>query len=142
MEHTRSHSLTLLWALACAAPLAQAAPAPLAPLDAARRAVMNTPQAPFKIYGNTYYVGTHGLTAVLITSDVGHVLIDGGLPESAPQIAANIATLGFKIGDVKAILNTHVHFDHAGGIAELQRLSGAAVYVRRPSEAARASYRH
>ena len=135
MEHTRSQSLALLLALACAAPLAQAAPAPLVPLDAPRRAVMNTPHAPFKIYGNTYYVGTQGLTAVLITSDFGHVLIDGGLPESAPQIAANIATLGFKIGDVKAILNTHVHFDHAGGIAELQRLSGAAVYVRRPSEA-------
>lgn len=136
MEHTRTDSLTLLLALAVlAAAPAQAAPAPMPPMDAARRAQLNTPHAPFKIYGNTYYVGTQGLTAVLITSDFGHVLIDGGLPESAAQIATNIATLGFKIGDVKAILNSHVHFDHAGGLAELQRRSGAPVYVRRPSEA-------
>ncbi|MEP7312521.1 MAG: subclass B3 metallo-beta-lactamase [Pseudomonadota bacterium] len=93
---------------------------------------MNLPHAPFKIYGNTWYVGTEGLGSILITSGYGHVLIDGGLPQSAGQIAANIETLGFKLTDVKAILNTHVHPDHAGGIAELQRRSGAQVYARRP----------
>ncbi len=92
-------------------------------------AVWNTPQAPFLIYGNTYYVGPHGLSSILITSDQGHVLIDGALPESAPLIAANIRSLGFRVEDVKLILNSHVHFDHAGGIAELQRLSGARVAV-------------
>ncbi len=85
------------------------------------------PQQAFRIYGNTYYVGTHGLSSVLITSGTGHVLIDGALPESAPLIAANIRSLGFRIEDVKLILNSHAHFDHAGGIAELQRLSGARV---------------
>lgn len=90
-------------------------------------AVWNTPQAPFLIYGNSYYVGPRGLSSVLVTSDSGHVLIDGALPESAPQIAANIQTLGFRIEDVKIILSSHVHFDHAGGLAELQRLSGAPV---------------
>jgi metallo-beta-lactamase class B len=93
----------------------------------------NEPVAPFNIFGNTWYVGTKGLSAVLVTSDFGHVLIDAALPESAPQIAANIEALGFKITDVKAILNSHVHGDHAGGIAELQRLSGAQVYARRPA---------
>jgi metallo-beta-lactamase class B len=63
----------------------------------------------------------------LITSDAGHVLIDGGLPESAAQIANHIRQLGFRIEDVKLIVNSHVHFDHAGGIAELQRFSGARV---------------
>lgn len=85
------------------------------------------PQDPFQIYGNTYYVGTHGLSSVLITSPTGHVLIDGDLPESVPQIAAHIRSLGFRVEDVKLILNSHVHFDHAGGIAELQQLSGARV---------------
>ncbi len=89
----------------------------------------NQPQPPFKIFGNTYYVGTHGLSAVLITSKSGHILIDGDLPESVPLIRENIQQLGFKIEDVKIILNSHVHFDHAGGIAELQRLSGAEVYA-------------
>lgn len=87
----------------------------------------NQPQAPFRIFGNTYYVGTHALSSVLITSDGGHILIDGDIPESAKQIVANIRSLGFRIEDVKIIVNSHVHFDHAGGIAELQRLSGARV---------------
>jgi metallo-beta-lactamase class B len=87
----------------------------------------NVSQEPFRIYGNTYYVGVHGLSAILITSPQGHVLIDGDLPESAPKIVASIKALGFRIKDVKLILNSHVHYDHAGGIAELHRLSGATV---------------
>lgn len=87
----------------------------------------NTPQRPFRVFGNTYFVGPSGLSSILITSSKGHVLIDGALPESAEQIASNIRTLGFHVEDVKLILNTHVHFDHAGGIAELQRMSGARV---------------
>jgi metallo-beta-lactamase class B len=87
----------------------------------------NATQAPFRIYGSTYYVGVRGLSSILITSDRGHILIDGDLPESVPKIAASIRALGFRVEDVKLILNSHVHFDHAGGIAGLQRLSGAAV---------------
>ena len=87
----------------------------------------NDPQQPFPLFGDTYYVGTHGLSAVLITSPQGHILIDGGSPESAPMIAQHIRQLGFKLEDVKFILNSHDHFDHAGGISELQALSGAMV---------------
>jgi len=87
----------------------------------------NGTQAPFRIYGNTYYVGVRGLSSILITSNRGHILIDGDLPESAPKIAASIRDLGFRVADVKLILNSHVHFDHAGGIAALQKMSGAEV---------------
>ena len=87
----------------------------------------NKAQPPFRIFGNTYYVGTHGLSSVLITSPAGHVLMDGDLPESAGLIADSIRSLGFRLEDVKLIVNSHVHFDHAGGIAELQRRSGARV---------------
>lgn len=87
----------------------------------------NAPQKPFRIFGNAWYVGTHGLSAVLVTSPGGHVLIDGGLPESAAPIAASIRALGFRIEDVKLIVNSHDHHDHAGGLAELQRMSGARV---------------
>ena len=96
-------------------------------IDCAPCGAWNKDQAPFQIFGNTYYVGTHGLSSVLITSPQGHVLIDGALPQSAPLIAAHIEKLGFKTSDVKVILNSHVHFDHAGGIAELQKSSGAKV---------------
>lgn len=87
----------------------------------------NTPQKPFALYGNTYYVGTHGLSAVLITSNEGHILIDGGSDKSPAQIVRNIRQLGFKVEDIRLILSSHEHIDHAGGIAELQRLSGAEV---------------
>ena len=100
----------------------------------AQLAALNVPQEPFRIYGNTYYVGTKGLSAVLITSEFGHVLIDGGTPDVAKQIVANIEKLGFKPTDIKAMLNTHAHWDHAGGFASLQALTGAPLYLRRPSE--------
>jgi metallo-beta-lactamase class B len=87
----------------------------------------NEPQRPLRLHGDTYYVGTHGLGAILVTSPEGHVLIDAALPESAPLIRANIESLGFRMRDVKLIVNSHAHYDHAGGIAELQRASGARV---------------
>jgi metallo-beta-lactamase class B len=89
----------------------------------------NAPHAAVPLFGNTFYVGTNGLSAILVTSPRGHVLIDGGLPESAERIRANIESLGFHVEGVKVILNSHAHYDHAGGIAELQRLSGARVIV-------------
>ena len=92
-------------------------------------------RAPVQIYGNTYYVGTNGLSAILVTSPEGHVLIDGALNESAPLIEANVEALGFRMDDVKFILSSHAHFDHAGGIAALQQASGAEVAAS-PSSAA------
>lgn len=99
----------------------------LVPIDCPSCAAWNAPQAPFRLHGNSWYVGTGGLSAVLVASDDGLVLIDGGLPQSAPVIAANIESLGFALSDIRWILNSHAHYDHAGGIAALKRLSGADV---------------
>jgi metallo-beta-lactamase class B len=87
----------------------------------------NKPATPFQIYGDSYYVGVQGLSAVLVTSPQGHILLDGAFPESAQHIAASVRALGFRVEDIKFILNSHAHVDHAGGIAELQRMSGATV---------------
>lgn len=87
----------------------------------------NKPREPFKIFGNTYFVGTDGLSAILIAGDAGHILLDGGLEQSAALIDANIRKLGFKTTDVALIVNSHGHYDHAGGINALQRASGAMV---------------
>jgi metallo-beta-lactamase class B len=103
------------------------APPPAAASTCAGPAEWNAPQRPFRVHGNTYYVGTYCLSAILVTSPAGHVLVDGALPESAPSIRASIEALGFRLADVRLILNSHAHYDHAGGIAELQRASGAAV---------------
>lgn len=89
----------------------------------------NEPQKPFRIYGNTWFVGTNGLSSILIESDDGLVLIDGGLSQSAAIIEGNLRALGFDPLDIKMILLSHAHYDHAGGIAALQRFSGAAVYT-------------
>lgn len=94
------------------------------------------PQEPVRLLGNTYYVGTRGLSSILITSDEGHVLIDGGVMDAAPLIAANIEKLGFKLADVRAILHSHAHYDHVGGLAELQRLTGADVVSSKAGAAA------
>lgn len=120
--------------LACAS-----APPPLAneeEIAAAERAPLNEyavnggwnqPFEPFNVIGDIYYVGTASVSSFLITTPDGHFLIDGVLPQSAPQIADNIRALGFDIQDVKYLLNSHAHFDHAGGLAGLQRRSGALV---------------
>jgi metallo-beta-lactamase class B len=92
-----------------------------------RCAEWNVPQKPVRVFGNTFYVGTHGLGSILVTSPAGHVLIDGALPESAPLILANIRALGFRPQDVRIILNSHAHYDHASGIATLQAATGARV---------------
>ena len=87
----------------------------------------NGPREPFRVFGNTYFVGPARLGAVLIASDEGHILLDGGLPQSAPLIDASIRKLGFRTEAIRLIVNSHAHYDHAGGIAALQRLSGATV---------------
>jgi metallo-beta-lactamase class B len=96
----------------------------------------NAPMAPSRIFGNTYSVGVAGLSAILITSDAGHILIDAGLPQTAPRIDENMRALGLQLKDIKLILNTHAHYDHAAGIAAIQRASGAVVAAR--ADAARA----
>jgi metallo-beta-lactamase class B len=124
MNRKHTHWLALLGLLGAASAANLVADAPLA---CDQCAGWNQPQEPFQVWSDTWYVGTKGLSAILITSKGGHILIDGGLPQSAPLIAANIAKAGFQLEDVKLILNSHTHYDHAGGIAALQRASGAQV---------------
>lgn len=120
--HLRLPAVAAL-ALALILPAAQATPSP----DAIPHSQWNAPQTPFRIYGNTWYVGPHGLTSLLVDTGHGLALFDGDLPESAPLIEAHIRALGFRLRDVKWILNSHPHADHAGGIAALQAASGAQV---------------
>ena len=99
---------------------------------ASKRSCANDPtwmaaQTPFRIYGNTWFVGPRGLGVFLITAPTGDVLIDGGVPQNAALIEANIRALGIQLRDIRWILNSHAHCDHAGGIAQLARDTGAQV---------------
>jgi metallo-beta-lactamase class B len=89
--------------------------------------VWTAPQQPFRIFGNVHYVGTRGLSAILLTSSAGHILLDGAITSSAAMVMDNIRAAGFKVEDIRLIVNSHPHYDHAGGIAAIQRASGARV---------------
>jgi len=85
----------------------------------------NQPVKPFRIIGNVYYAGASDITSFLITTPEGHILLDSGFPETVPQIKRNIIALGFRLEDVKILINSHAHYDHAGGLAELKELTKA-----------------
>ena len=89
---------------------------------------MNKPVEPFRIIGNIYYVGASDVTAFLITDPKGHILIDGCFEETVPMIEKNVAKLGFKLADIKILLNNHAHYDHAGGLATLKKKTGAKLF--------------
>lgn len=91
----------------------------------------NEPEAPFRLAGPIHYVGTNELAAFLLATPQGHILIDGGLPSSAPLIERSIRALGFKPEDIRVLLTTQAHFDHVGTHAHFQRLSGARVEAMR-----------
>ncbi|NJC05246.1 metallo-beta-lactamase class B [Sphingomonas kaistensis] len=82
---------------------------------------------PVRVHGNTYYVGTCGITALLLTSKDGHALIDSGTEVGADLVAANIRKLGFKPTDVKWIVHSHEHHDHVGGFERIRALTGGDV---------------
>ncbi|MEH6676256.1 subclass B3 metallo-beta-lactamase [Phenylobacterium sp.] len=87
----------------------------------------SAPGEPLHIADNFYYVGTESIAVYLITTPEGHILVDGAMPTSAPLVLASIRELGFEPKDVKVILNTHAHFDHTGGLADLKAATGATL---------------
>ncbi|EAQ8844410.1 HARLDQ motif MBL-fold protein [Salmonella enterica] len=91
------------------------------------------PIKPFQITEGVWYVGTKNLSSILLTTPAGHILIDAGLDESAPQIKANIEAAGFRLTDVRYLLNSHARLDQAGGMARLKAWSGAQLVASQPN---------
>jgi len=87
----------------------------------------NQPIEPFRVIANVYYVGSNEIAAFLFATPEGHILLDGGFAETAPLVAESVERLGYRLADVKLLINSHAHLDHAGGLAELKRLSGATL---------------
>lgn len=117
---------------------------PVAPIEVAGPAFARSckefdewdkPGPPVRIHGNSYLVGTCGISAILITGSAGHVLIDAGTEAGAEVVARNIRSLGFRLEDVKLLLHSHEHIDHVGGTARLQQLTGAQL-IASPAAAA------
>ncbi len=94
------------------------------------------PAEPFRVIGDIYYVGTNGLGVYLIPTDEGHILIDGGMPGQGDGILASVSQLGFDPADIRILLNTHAHFDHSGGLAEIKAATGARLIANAGDESA------
>ena len=89
----------------------------------------NEPMPPVKVAEGVWWVGASDVASILIQSNKGLILIDGGYESTAPQILTNIRRLGFDPKQVKILLNTHGHLDHAGGLAQLKAATGAKLLV-------------
>lgn len=131
-------AVAMLPANALARPAA-AGPMPTLATACEGRDAWDAPAPPQRIFGNTWYVGTCGISAVLVTSPAGHILVDGGVPDAAPLVLANIRAAGFRPRDVRWIVSSHEHWDHAGALAALKRATGARLALRAPSAKALAS---
>jgi metallo-beta-lactamase class B len=92
----------------------------------------NQPIEPYRIAGNLYYVGSSGISSYLIATPAGHVVIDAGYESTVPMIETNIRKLGFKVEEVRYLLNTQAHYDHAAGFAKLKKDTGAQLVVSGP----------
>lgn len=92
------------------------------------------PAPPAHVFGNTWYVGTCGITTLLVQTPDGLVLLDGGIPAAADLVLDNVRKLGFPPTAIRWILVSHEHFDHAGAVAEIQRRTGAKV-IAGPNQA-------
>ncbi len=120
--------------LALLAATAATPPAPPARSDAVALARscegkdgFSDPAPPARVFGNVWYVGTCGVTVLLITGPQGHILVDAGMEDAVPQVLANVRKLGFNPKDIGLIVSSHEHFDHVGGLAALQKATGARV---------------
>jgi metallo-beta-lactamase class B len=87
------------------------------------------PFPPYRIIGNTYYVGSKDLASYLITTPQGHILINSNLKISVPAIKRSVEKLGFRFSGIKILLISHAHFDHCAGSALVKKLTGAKYMV-------------
>lgn len=122
------HRIALAAMLALIAPSARSAEPLLPQLDAYETEdSWRQPITPVRIADHTWQIGTQAITSLLIRTDAGAVLIDGGLPQAADMLIAHMRTLGVAPGELKLILHTHAHIDHAGALAAVQRATGATL---------------
>jgi metallo-beta-lactamase class B len=85
---------------------------------------------PVRIAGSLYYVGTYDLACYLITTPEGDILINTGIPGSAPMIRSHVEALGFKFRDIRLLLATHAHFDHVGDMAAIKKMTRAKLLIQ------------
>ncbi len=91
------------------------------------RETQTTAFPPHKIVDNIWYVGTESLASFLVTTPQGHILINSSYEANVPVILSSVATLGFKVSDIKIVLGSHAHGDHMEGDAAVKLATNAQV---------------
>lgn len=94
--------------------------------------VWQYPVAPFKVFGNLYFVGVEPASTHLIDTGAGLILIDPGYPETLYIVLESIRKLSFDPADIKYILITHGHYDHLGCALHLKELCKGETFIGRP----------
>jgi metallo-beta-lactamase class B len=84
---------------------------------------------PSRIFGNLYFVGVHEASTHLIDTGEGLIVIDPGYPECFYVVLNHIWQLGFDPRDIKYIVHSHGHYDHAGATKMLVELTGAKTFI-------------
>jgi glyoxylase-like metal-dependent hydrolase (beta-lactamase superfamily II) len=77
-----------------------------------------------KVQGNVYLISGAGGNIAVQTGDLGVVVVDTGLAQSAPKVVEAIRKLSGK--PIQYIVNTHFHADHTGG-NEIVRKAGVTI---------------
>ena len=115
--------------LACAAGLVVAVALSAATPAAAQNENWTRPFPGHRVIGNLYAVGTYDLAVFLVTSEDGHFLINTALEDSTELIRQNIESLGFRLEDVKILLQMQAHWDHTAALAEIKEITGAEMWA-------------
>ena len=127
MKPPMSKPVTLACLLAVAGPALAAEP-PLPQAEAyTTRDSWRQPIAPVRIADHTWHIGTAGLSTLLLSTDDGAILVDGGVQQAADMLLANMRRLGVAPDDLKLMLSSHAHGDHVGPFAAIKRATGAQV---------------
>jgi metallo-beta-lactamase class B len=85
------------------------------------------PVEPRQIADHTWRIGTEGILALLVKTDAGAILIDGGMPQAADTLLAQMRELGVEPGDLELITHSQAHGDHVGPLAAVRRATGATL---------------
>ena len=91
------------------------------------------PTPPFQLGDHTWYIGTAGITALLVKTPDGAVLIDGGMPQAADMLLSHMQQLGVAPHELKLILHSHAHIDHTGPLAAIRNATGARLVTNAES---------
>lgn len=88
-----------------------------------------TQREPVNLIDNIWWVGHSEVGSFVIKSSEGLILMDPTSPETVDWVIENVKKAGFKLEDIKYIINSHPHEEHVGGLAQLKKVAPNAKVI-------------